>query len=100
MDLHLFCVSFSGDTPHSTPWQQLENRLRNFSYRPVAIDGYSWFVISPRAPDEVISELEGLLDTVRARVSAVEVTRANLDDFAREAALIEKFTAGKSFPNL
>jgi len=49
---------------------------------------------------EVIPELENWLDTKRAEVTVVEVTHANRDNFHGQAALIEKLTAHKPFPNL
>jgi hypothetical protein len=98
MDLHIFCVRVNGDDPASGPRQQLESRLRNFT-NWAAVDEYSWFVISPRQPLEVISELEALLDK-RAGARAVEVTRVNLDQFPDQAALIERLTRHRQFPHL
>jgi hypothetical protein len=98
MDLHIFCIRLNGDDPGSGPRQQLEGRLRNFTYW-AALDEYSWFVISPRQPPEVISQVEALLDK-RAGVTAVEVTRANLDQFPDQAALIERLTRHRQFPHL
>ena len=98
MDLHIFCVRVNGDDSSSGPRQQLESRLRNFT-NWAALDEYSWFVISPRRPLEVISEVEALLDK-RAGVRAVEVTRANLDQFPDQAALIERLTRHRQFPHL
>jgi hypothetical protein len=96
MDLHIFCVRVDGDDPGSGPRQQLESCLRNFTNR-AALN--SWFVISPRQPLEVISEVEALLDK-RAGVRATEVTRANVDQFPDQAALIERLTRHRQFPHL
>src|SRR4029078_12734039 len=71
---------------------ELANEYGNLASRTLAmIERYREGVVpAPSAPDRVITEFAGIVDAVRARIDAVELTAA-LDEIWRRIKLLNRY---------